>query len=60
MYEELIEIRKIRDQEEKLVPVGLKIIATYEKIYNKQKDCFTLLEKIKGDMGGLNTQFEFL
>jgi hypothetical protein len=35
MYEELIEIRKIRDQEEKLVPVGLKIIATYEKIYNK-------------------------
>jgi len=35
MEEEIPEIRKIKDEEEKLIPVGLKILETYEKTFKK-------------------------
>jgi hypothetical protein len=31
MGEEIPEIRKIKDEEEKLIPVGLKLLDSYEK-----------------------------
>jgi hypothetical protein len=35
MGEEIPEIRKIKDEEEKLIPVGMQLLATYEKIKAK-------------------------
>jgi hypothetical protein len=35
MGEEIPEIRKIKDEEEKLIPVGLKLLESYEKTKSK-------------------------
>ncbi len=35
MAEEIPEIKKIRDEEQKLIPVGLKLLETYEKTFEK-------------------------
>ena len=54
MGDELAELKKMKDEEEKLIPIGLKIIGAYEKLYKKQKDCITYLDTVKESLKDLD------
>lgn len=60
MGDEIPEIRKIKDEEAKLIPVGLKLLETYEKTKAKQSDCVTKLEILKASIDHLEVMYAFL
>lgn len=47
MEEEIPEMRKIKEEEQKLIPLGVELIQTFEKIKKKQAECIIQIEEIK-------------
>jgi len=60
MAEEIPEIRKIKDEEEKLIPMGSGLLKSYTSIASKQSDCISKLGVLKDSIAHMETMYKFL
>lgn len=60
MEEEIPEMRKIIEEEGKLIPIGVDLIQTFEKIKKKQAECVIQLEAIKKSIESMEEGYALL